>query len=186
MSDFSEYYTNRFRRDMNRFFSTIPEQSKFHRDREAKSIFSIQEERLKPSLGHQSFLDNSEIENFAVSLYFSVFVDMVCYSEFKPYYEHFRKLTLYPKLIGNCMHTCRFHLHPSEIFRNMNASEIIRRNGDLVPKLQFHTKFLKAIPVMHEEMNIFFQTHLPEIDSNKFWLKCVDEFPCTEQAISEG
>jgi hypothetical protein len=48
MTDFKTYYNSQFRQDINRFFSTIPDDSRFHEDKDQKQIFSIQHERLTP------------------------------------------------------------------------------------------------------------------------------------------
>ncbi|MCZ2129795.1 MAG: hypothetical protein LC109_05945 [Bacteroidia bacterium] len=58
MTDFKTYYNSRFREDINRFFSTIPDASRFHEDTENKQTFSIQYERLTPAFDHFNFLDN--------------------------------------------------------------------------------------------------------------------------------
>jgi hypothetical protein len=52
------------------FFSAIPEESKFHEDPENKNVFSIQYEKLTPSKNHLEFLNTSQKEYFAVSLFF--------------------------------------------------------------------------------------------------------------------
>jgi hypothetical protein len=39
------------------FFSTIPDESRFHEDNQNKLTFSIQYERLTPSFDHLKFLD---------------------------------------------------------------------------------------------------------------------------------
>ena len=56
MTDFQIYYNSKFRDDINRFFSSIPDASKFHEDTENKQFFSIQYERLTPSFDHLDFL----------------------------------------------------------------------------------------------------------------------------------
>lgn len=80
MANFKTYYYIKFRKDINRFFSTIPDSSKFHEDTQNKQTFSIQYERLTPAFGHLNFLDNDEKEYFAVALYLTVLTDMVRYT----------------------------------------------------------------------------------------------------------
>ena len=118
--DFKTYYNSKFRDDLNRFFSTIPDASKFHEDTENKQVFSIQYERLTPSFDHLNFLDKDGKENFAIALFLTILTDMVCFSHFKPHYSQFRNLTRYPKFIGNCLSACRYHYHPRDIFFAMN------------------------------------------------------------------
>ncbi|MGI6410687.1 MAG: hypothetical protein ACOX0V_05540 [Bacteroidales bacterium] len=50
MTDFKTYYNSRFRDDINRFFSTIPDASRFHEDTENKQTFSIQYERTNTNI----------------------------------------------------------------------------------------------------------------------------------------
>ncbi len=63
MSDFKKYYNFKFYKDLNQFFSTIPDESKFHEDMKNKETFSIQFERLTPEFKHLSFLDKNEKRN---------------------------------------------------------------------------------------------------------------------------
>jgi hypothetical protein len=64
MTDFKTYYNSNFRDDLNRFFSTIPDESKFHEDNQNKQTFSIQYERLTPAFDHLNFLDKERKEYF--------------------------------------------------------------------------------------------------------------------------
>jgi hypothetical protein len=120
MKDFKTYYNSNFRDDINRFFSTIPDESKFHEDIQNKQTFSIQYERLTPVFDHLDFLDKDRKEYFAVALFLTVLTYMVCFTYFKPNYNKFRNLTRYPKFIGNCPGGCRYHYHPSDIFFALN------------------------------------------------------------------
>ena len=146
MTDFKTYYNSKFRQDINQFFSTIPDDSRFHEDKEKKQIFSIQHERLTPSKNHLDFLDKDGIEYFGVALFFTVLTDMVCYTYYKDNYEKFQSLTRYPKLIGNCLSWCHYHLHPRDIFYAMNQG----RNAT-EPNLLFIEKFFYAIETMKKE-----------------------------------
>lgn len=115
MTDFKTYYNSKFRDDINSFFSTIPDESRFHEDNQNKLTFSIQYERLTPSFDHLKFLDKKGQEYFGVALFFTVLTDMVCFFHFKPYYSNFKNLTTNPN-DGNCPRGCNFHYHPSDIF----------------------------------------------------------------------
>lgn len=172
MTDFEIYYNSKFREDLHLFFSTIPDESRFHEDQHNKQIFSIQHERLTPNKNHLHFLDKENKEYFAVALFFTVLVDMVCYTHYRSYYANFQNLTRYPKLIGNCLSWCRYHLHPRDIFNAMNHG----RNSN-EEYLLFIDKFLEAIEPMQEETTSFIKQYLPEINGTEFWIKCKDEFP---------
>ena len=69
MTDFKTYYNSEFRQDINQFFSTIRDESRFHNDNQAKQIFSIQYERLTPAGKHLDFLSKGEKEYFGVALF---------------------------------------------------------------------------------------------------------------------
>lgn len=172
MADFKTYYNSEFRKDINMFFSTVPDESKFHEDTENKQVFSIQHEKLTPNKNHLDFLDAEQKEYFAVALFFTVLIDMVFYTYYKNEYTKFNNLTKYPKLIGNCLSWCRFHLHPREIFNAMNHGK--RANEK---HLIFIEKFNQAIEPMKIETLNFINQHLTEIDANEFWRKCKNEFP---------
>jgi len=178
MTDFKTYYNSKFRQDINQFFSTIPDDSRFHEDKEKKQIFSIQHERLTPSKNHLDFLDKDGREYFGVALFFTVLTDMVCYTYYKDNYEKFQSLTRYAKLIGNCLSWCHYHLHPRDIFYAMNQG----RNAT-EPHLLFIDKFFDAIETMKKETVDFFQEHLSEIDGETFWNKCKNEFPYKTEKI---
>lgn len=176
MTDFKTYYNSKFRDDINRFFSTIPDASRFHEDSENKQTFSIQYERLTPAFDHLNFLDKDGKELFAVALFLTVLTDMVCFSHFKTHYNKFRSLTRYPKFIGNCPSGCNFHYHPSDIFFAMNKGRSASEQH-----LVFYDKFLGAIETMKEEMIKFFKEHLPEVNGVTFWEKYQKEFPYRPQ-----
>ena len=176
MREYESYYNNRFRQDLNKFFSSIPDDSRFHEDREHKQIFSVQYHCLTMDSGHLNFLSKSEKEYFGVALYFTVLVDMVCYSDFNQFYNEFQKLTRYPKFIGNCLSACRIHFHPSEIFDAMNSRAPLTNEDNVSSKLVFKDVFLEAIPIMKWETLDFFSNHLKEIDGCVFWERCEEEF----------
>jgi len=172
MTDFKTYYNSKFRDDINMFFSTIPDESRFHEDKDQKLIFSIQHERLTPQKNHLDFLDIDSKEFFGVGLFFTVLTDMVCYTHYKDNYDKFQSLTHYPKLIGNCLSWCHYHLHPRDIFYAMNQGRSATE-----PHLLFIDKFSEAIETMKKEIVDFFKEHLTEIDGETFWSKCKNEFP---------
>jgi hypothetical protein len=176
MKDFKTYYNTNFRVDINRFFSTIPDESKFHEDIQNKQTFSIQYERLTPRFDHLNFTDKEGKEFFAVALFLTILTDMVCFSHFKSFYNKFRSLTRYPKFIGNCPSGCNYHYHPTDIFIAMNKGR-----STIEQHLVFSEKFLGAIETMKEETINFFNKNLLEINGETFWEKCQKEFPYREQ-----
>ena len=172
MTDFKTYYNSKFRDDINMFFLTIPDESRFHEDTQNKLTFSIQYERLTPTFDHLNFLNKEGKEYFGVALFFTVLTDMVCFSHFKAYYGMFKNMTRYPKFIGNCPVGCNFHYHPGDIFFAMNKARSATE-----PHLVFYDKFAEAIDTMSIETISFFTEHLPEIIGETFWSKCKNEFP---------
>jgi hypothetical protein len=173
MTAYASYYMSKFRGDFFEFFSGIPDKSKFHEDILNKETFSIQYERLTRDFGHVEFLDRTEKEYFAIALFFTVLTDMVCFSYYKNYYEKFRKLTSYPKFIGNCPGGCHYHYHPSDIFAAINKGFEISSKD----RLDFYKKFNEAVSTMENEIVGFFHEYLNEIDGQLFWQKCKNEFP---------
>lgn len=172
MTDFKTYYNSIFRDDIKRFFSTIPDASKFHEDTQNKQTFSIQYERLTPIFDHLNFLDKDRKELFEVALFLTVLIDIVCFTHFKPQYSKFRNLTRYPKFIGNCPGGCKYHYHPSDIFFAMNKGRSATEQH-----LVFYDKFLGAVETLKEETISFFKEHFPELNAETFWEKCQREFP---------
>ena len=176
MTDFKTYYTLKFRQDINKFFSTIPDKSKFHEDSQRKQIYSVQYNRLTQENEHLSFLSKYNKEYFGVSLFFTVLIDMVCYSHYPEYYDEFQQLTRYPKFIGNCPGSCVWHFHPNHIFLAMNYPSTDNLKTSTSEYLCFSEKFNEAILIMEKEILDFFETHLKEIDGKEFWNKCKNEF----------
>jgi len=172
MTDFKTYGNSKFRDDINRFFSTIPDSSKFHEDNQSKQTFSIQYERRTPAFEHLDFSDKEGKELFATALFLTVLTDMVCFTHFNSHYNKFRNLTRYPKFIGNCPGGCNYHYHPSDIFFAMNKGRSATERH-----LVFYDKFLRALETMKEEIISFFEEYLPEVSAEAFWEKCQREFP---------
>lgn len=172
MTDFKTYYNSKFRQDINQFFSTIPDESRFHEDNQSKQTFSVQYERLTPSKNHLDFLSKEEKEYFGVALFFTVLTDMVCFSQYKSYYQKFKSLTRYPKFIGNCPGGCHYHYHPNDIFFAMNKGQEPTQDH-----LLFYDKFIEAFDTIQNETIEFLKVHLEEIDGEAFWNRCKNEFP---------
>jgi hypothetical protein len=169
MNEFQKYYVSQFKNDLNKFFSLIPNESKFHDDIEKKETYSIQIDKLKPQSGYLDFLSTNDKEYFILSLYFIILFDMVCYSTFKSDYEKFRQNTKYPKFIGNCLSQCHFHLHPKNLLSTAFGNE-------------YNTESLKNIfkgseNFMKDQIFNLFDSQNITIDKNLFWIKCKNESP---------
>ena len=172
MNNFYNYYNGQFRYDLQKFFETIPENSKFHENHEFKTTFTIQLERLTQNFDHLDFLTSEKVlEQFGVALFFTVLADQVCFSHYNKNYADFRQLTLYPKFIGNCPGACRFHLHPSDIFFAMNKYDQIK-NTKHQKYLNFIETFNEATLIMERETIDFFLRHHKIINGIEFWERC--------------
>lgn len=176
MTDFETYYTNKFRQDILKFFSTIPERSKHTFSIGDRTTFTIQYQTLTKDFNYLDFLDIKEKAFFGTALFFTVLVDQVCFTHFRQHYDKFRKLTLYPKFVGNSPSTDQTNFCPSDIFAAFNYSRDNKKK-DETPRVEFWEVFNNAVPVMEKETTIFFKKHLTEIDGQSFWALCKKEFP---------
>ena len=174
MTDFATYYNHKFRQDILRFFSIIPDRSK-HTFGD-KTIFTIQYQALTKDFNYLDFLDIYEKAFFGTALYFTVLVDQVCYSHFQTHYNKFRSLTLYPKFVGNSPSTDQTNFNPSDIFAAFNYSRDELKKQS-TPRIEFWEVFNSSVKHMEQETLDFFKKHLSEIDGKEFWDKCKNEFP---------
>lgn len=172
MSDFKTYYLNNFQKDLFKFFESIPDESKFHEDRERKQLFSIQHSRLTPARNHLDFLTIEENSLFGVALFYTVLADMVCYTHFKSHYSTFQALTRYPKFIGDCPGACHLHFHPRNIFSAMNYG-LDRSDKSWI---NFGVDLTKSKPFIENEIHSFFTKHMNQISSEDFWTRFRSEF----------
>ncbi len=163
--EFEQYYKSRFKNHYGKFISQIPDESKYHDDRERKEIITIQRSRLSNKYTYLNFLVREEYKHFIIALYYSILVDMVFFTYYREDYHKFQSLTGYPKFIGDCLNTCRFHLEPNAIF---NVIQI---------KFNFRERIIKAAPLMQNEVLCFLKDYLPEIDGSVFWNRCKENFP---------
>ena len=174
MNEFETYYKNKFQKDILAFFSTVPEFSKH--TFEDKSEFTIQYQTLTKDFKHLDFLTTKEKSYFGTALFFTVLVDQVCYSHFGQFYDKFKRLTLYPKFVGNSPSTDRTNFNPSDIFLAFNYSRDERKKIE-TETIIFWDVFEEAAPIMENETKGFFKQHLPDIDGQQFWDKCRKHFP---------
>jgi gamma-glutamylcyclotransferase (GGCT)/AIG2-like uncharacterized protein YtfP len=166
---FIQYYLHQFKLDLSHFFSLIPNESKFHDDIKNKRIYTIQYEQLTPKKGNLGFLSNESKHNFLIALYYCVLIDMVCYTYFKPYYEKFNHITMYPKLIGDCLSACHYHLNPESIFQAVYDRNYSENNTILRRNLSLLKEYYKI------EVFQFLNEYLSDINQEEFWSRCISE-----------
>ena len=182
---FAKYYREQFRRDLQGFMMSIPSDSRNH-DYD-KNVFTIQFDRLTMSKPHILEVREESRAHFAVALFWTVLADQVCYTHFRSAYERFRRLTVYPKFIGDCPGGCRHNLHPSQIFTAMSRG---RSDASSQRATEESVQILReSVEVMKAEIVDFCSQHLREVPSLDFWRRCVTELPLSVKfggATSEG
>ena len=174
MIDFETYYQTRFQKDILRFFSTVPDRSKFIYD--DNQTPTIQYQTLSKDFQHLDFLDSKEKALFGAALFFIVLVDQVCFSFYNEHYDKFRQLTLSPKFVGNSPSTDRTNFHPANIFAAFNYSREDNKKNE-TERIEFNEVLKQSVQTMETEIKNFFKKHLPEIDGQEFWSKCINELP---------
>jgi hypothetical protein len=152
----------------------IPARSRHHNS--DKGEFTIQYANLTKDTRYLEVVPLGRRSNFAVALFFMVLIDEVCYTYYRKDYPKFRRITMYPKFIGNCPGGCQSHLHPNGIFRAVNYSRE-DQNALKRPDIDVHDSFDEAVPVMCEEVFDFFTNHMRTISPHLFWYRCKTEFP---------
>jgi hypothetical protein len=168
MGNFQEYFEKQFQSDLDRFLSSIPDESKRHSIYLDGGEITIQHDRLTEQAGHTAFLRGEHKERFGVVLFFLVLMDMVMYGHRSENYFSFRRVTQYPKWIGSCPGGCRFHLHPAQIFEAMSEG-----GG----RAQFKETFQEAVPVMRDHFLSLFERNRLSAAWDSVWAECVREFP---------
>ena len=174
MNDFDKYYNGQFQKDIQTFFSKIPDRSK-HTFND-KKIFTVQYQSLTKDFDYLDFLDINQKALFGIALYFTILVDRVYFTHFQQDYDKFYQLTLYPKFVGNSPSTDQSNLPPREVFNAFTYSRSQEKMFN-TPNVEFWQTFNQAIPIMEKETIDFFKKHLSEIDGQDFWDKCVKELP---------
>ena len=182
---FAEYYRGQFRSDLHGFLMSIPQDSRNH-DYD-KTVFTIQFDRLTINRPHLLEVREASRGHFAVALFWTILADEVCYTHFRSAYDRFRRLTLYPKFIGDCPGGCGYHLHPSQIFTAINrgrSSASAQRATEEIDRI-----LRESVEVMKAEVVDFCDQHLQEVPSLDFWRRCVAELPLSVKfgsATSDG
>lgn len=185
--EYKEYYQRHFLNDLNNFRQQIPIDGNKHYQ---VDTFKIQYFQITPSYNYLDFLE-TELPEFAVSLFFIVLFDQVAYNQqiSGGNYKSFRKVTNYPKFIGNCtavsekFSQCGQNQHPISILKAINDFED-RGNSFKVDRLTFRDAeknpqraviryseiFYKAAVFFKKETKAFFDKHQIEMDWIKFWI----------------
>lgn len=163
--DFREYYGEPFRSDLASVAGGLPSSHGTEPDGGAvlqpRSLSRSNLAIVRMSADRRSL--------FATALFFTVLVDEVAYSHFRGSYDAFRKLTLYPKLLGDCPGGCHYHLEPSAIFRALDS-----REGPATGWAGGAEFDEDAVEVMRDEVLDFFRAHVTEVNGEEFWAACVN------------
>jgi len=191
LEDFSKYYQNLFQQDLLSFAGQIPSEGNKHFQ---ANELTIQYFYLIPYYNYLDIIPADRQALFAVSLFWTVLVDEVCYSNYRNQYPAFRQKTQYPKFIGNCTapslmsSECGHHLHPNKILQAINdykdtgnpegfGREIFLKNESKVKRqpISYNMVLKQSIPVIKDEVKNYFTNHHPEINWEEFWDKCLAE-----------
>jgi hypothetical protein len=173
---FDKYFNRLFMRDLERFLSTIPEESKHHPHFFDGKEVTIQHDQLVWAAGHTAFLKGKEREYFGVALFFVVLIDQVTQRCFATEYDvYIKRITRQPKWIGTCPVACRAQQDPSDIFNAL---------AEGWGKVLFQEVFHEAEPIIQEYFRLFFgRLGLSEI-WDSVWAACLNESPFRKR--SEG
>ena len=168
---FADYYRLRFRDDLTRVIRSAPPP---HHLSVGETEVRLQPRTLSD---HNETVRSWPAEQralFGVALFFSVLVDQVCYTYHRNQYEDFRRLTQYPKFVGDCPGGCYSHLHPSLILEQLGGCAGM---GYAHPPVPITQVLASAIPVMRREVLEFCRDHMPMLNGSAFWAQCLDEIP---------
>ena len=162
--EYQLYYKDRFRKQLQDYINDIPEEKRYHQaDYHGKGYLThvIQYIDLKRESGHIRLIPENDHVNFALALFHTVFVDQFFYTYYKDSYTEFRRITLYPKIIGDCPGGCYYNLSPKMCFQALLTQEEAKKVKELFPGSLVATK---------DEIVEFLQNYMPQIDSRMFWV----------------
>ena len=151
MTDFATYYRQQFQSDLLNFVRQIPVDGNKHYN---KNEFNIQYFFLTPFYNYLDIVPLDRQANFIVSLFWTVLVDQVFYSNNYTGYQPFSNKTLYPKFIGNCTapslmsSQCGNHQHPKRI---LEAANDFNDNGN---SFDFDRALFKNSEVKQREIKL--------------------------------
>ena len=191
MTKFENYYNNRFQKDLLNFIGKIPVENNKHYNR---AEFNIQYFFLTPKYKYYDVIETNDRANFAISLFWTILVDQLMYSEYKYEYQTFQKKTMYPKFIGNCTapslfsSQCGKHLNPKKIFDAVND---YNDNGNIFEfdreifkndeanfernRIEINLSFEQSKITIKNEIKNYFENYQPQINWEEFWNKCQNE-----------
>lgn len=164
---FERYYGTLFRHDLQ---SVVGGLQSLHRDARVVAIQPRTLSTLNPVIRDW---DRDQQLHFASGLYLTILVDEVCWTYFRHHYDAFRRLTLYPKFIGDCPGGCTTHLEPYVVFKVMG-----KRPGagpaecEFDANLSFPERFVEG---MEKEITDFCNEQMPELLELGFWRRCEAE-----------
>lgn len=166
---FADYYAGLFREDIARVASALP----------SRHEHTPGETTLQPrSISRRNAVIRGWSPErralFAASLFLTVLADQVCYTHFRPSYDRFRRLTMYPKWRGDCPGGCHAHIHPRVVFQAIGARE--GRRGEM-QELPFAAFPDDLFATMRLEVLDFVGTYLTGVDPEDFWRRCDAEMP---------
>jgi hypothetical protein len=167
---YRDYYGEPFRADLHELLAAHP-QPHVHPDVDVM---------LQPCMLAADTLpirrwERERLRSFTTALFYTVLVDQVAYTHFRPWYGQWRALTMYPKLHGGCPGACSGNLEPRSAF-----GLVTRRRSEsygAVAPLDCAAELAEARVVMQAEVLDFFPKHLPEVDGDHFWELCAMPLP---------
>lgn len=184
--EFEKYFLTQFQPDLLTFLNNIPEKGKHHFN---DGDTTIQYFMLTPQYNYLEKIPIENQSNFAVALFWTVFIDQVNYSHFKSMY----KANGSPKFIGNCTapslmsSECGHHQNPSKILKAVNDFEDKGNRFDFDRKhfdkdvakqprnkISIDKTFAASHSVIEQETKKHFDS---TSDWNSFWQICQSELP---------
>ncbi len=168
---FAEYYRTSFHSDLVAVLDTAPPSCRPLRDEHEVFIQPIALTEKNPAI---KAWPEGRRTNFAMALFLTVLADQVCFTHFREEYARFRRLTMYPKLKGDCPGACAGNAHPRCIFAVIGRSSYSLQRGHPNPP---PVELYAATSSMRQEVIAFVAEHLRGVDPEEFWKRCEAEFP---------
>ena len=191
MTEFGTYYRQQFQQDLLSFVGQIPVDGNKHYNR--KEV-SIQYFHLTPNYNYLNIIPVDRQALFTISLFWTVLVDQVFYTNYRNDYSALQRKTLYPKFIGNCTapslmsSQCGHHQNPKRILEAINDfhdkgnlfdfdREIFKRDESKTKRLvvNFGQLVEQSKISIQQEIKDYFDNHQPTINWTEFFEKCERE-----------
>lgn len=171
---FQSYYRGEFRTDLAAVLSALPGLH-WNPGGGEQFVQPITLSMANPTIRSWS---HRHRDQFAIALFWTVLVDQVCFTYFRPQYAAFQAMTMYPKFTGDCPGGCGGHIHPRHILLAVGSPPYVG-GGDWTGTADPSED---SLAVMHEEVFDFFKHHLPEVAPDEFWTRCLAELPVLQAA----